>query len=299
MCWIRWHILDALEHTEDRDIDTADVERVFSAEETSTDSLRGATVLTMRGWNMPRKLVLAISLLATLQVGLTLAVANAQVGGLALDAAASVPISDPFEPFNQAMFSFNLKLDEYVLRPVATGYATVLPTGVRQRIGRFFDNINIAPRLGNKLLQMKPIGAGKELSRFLINTTIGGLGFFDVADSWLGLEASHADFGQTLAQYGMSSGPYLVLPFFGPSTVRDAVGFGVDGAMQPMNYFLPTFPELIAARGGWVAGSTINARSLNLELFESVDRISLDLYGAVQDGYLQQREQVIQEALQK
>ena len=248
---------------------------------------------------MLRKLVLVVSLWGTLQLGFIPAGADAQMGDPALDAAAPVPISDPFEPFNQTMFSFNLKLDEYILRPVATGYASVLPYGARQGVGRFFHNINIAPRLGNKLLQMKLVGAGVELSRFLINTTIGGLGFFDVADSWLGLEASHADFGQTLAQYGMSSGPYLVLPFFGPSTVRDAVGFGVDGAMQPMNYFLPTFPELIAARGGWVVGSTINARSLNLELFESVDRISLDLYSAVQDGYLQRREQVIREALQK
>ena len=248
---------------------------------------------------MLRKLVLVVSLLGTLQLGPILAMADAQMGNLALDAAAPVPISDPFEPFNQAMFNFNLKLDEYVLRPVATGYATVLPLGARQGVECFFLNINIAPRLGNKLLQLKLVGAGKELSRFLINTTIGGLGFLDVADSWFGLEASHADFGQTLAQYGMSSGPYLVLPFFGPSTVRDAVGFGVDGAMQPMNYLLPTFPELIAARGGWVVGNAINARSLNLELFESVDRISLDLYGAVQDGYLQRREQVIREALQK
>ena len=248
---------------------------------------------------MLRKLVLVVSLLGTLQLGPIPAMADAQIGNLALDAAAPVPISDPFEPFNQAMFNFNLKLDEYVLRPVATGYATVLPLGARQGVERFFLNINIAPRLGNKLLQLKLVGAGKELSRFLINTTIGGLGFLDVADSWFGLEASHADFGQTLAQYGMSSGPYLVLPFFGPSTVRDAVGFSVDGAMQPMNYLLPTFPELIAARGGWVVGNAINARSLNLELFESVDRISLDLYGAVQDGYLQRREQVIREALQK
>jgi len=248
---------------------------------------------------MLRKLVLAASLLGTLQLGSILAVADAKIGNPALDAAAPVPISDPFEPFNQAMFSFNLKLDKYILRPVATGYAAILPPGARQGVGRFFDNINIAPRLGNKLLQMKLVGAGKELSRFLINTTMGGLGFFDVADGWFGLQASHADFGQTLAQYGMSSGPYLVLPFFGPSTVRDTVGFGVDGAMQPMNYFLPTYPELIAARGGWVVGSTINARSLNLELFESVDRISLDLYGAVQDGYLQRREQVIREAVQK
>ena len=195
------------------------------------------------------------------------------------------------------MFSFNLKLDEYVLRPVATGYAAVLPRAARQGVGRFFHNINIAPRLGNKLLQLKLVGAGKELSRFFINTTVGGLGFFDVADSWFGLEAGHADFGQTLAQYGISSGPYLILPFFGPSTVRDALGFGVDGAMQPMSYLLPTYPELITARAGWVVGGALNARSLNLELFESVDRFSLDLYGAVQDGYLQQRERIIQEAI--
>ena len=242
-----------------------------------------------------KKLAFAVSMVGIILFGFSLDDTHAQIGGQ--EEVAPQPISDPFEPFNQAMFSFNLQLDEYVLRPVATGYAAVLPLGARQGVGRFFHNIGIAPRLGNKLLQMKLVGAGKELSRFLINTTVGGLGFFDVADSWFGLEASHADFGQTLGQYGVSSGPYLVLPFLGPSTVRDAVGFGVDGAMQPMNYLLPTYPELIAAQGGWVIGNTINARSLNLELFESVDRFSLDLYGAVQDGYLQQREQVIQDAL--
>ena len=88
-----------------------------------------------------------------------------------------------------------------------------------------------------------------------------------------------------------------MLPFFGPSTVRDAVGLGIDGAMQPTNYLLPTVPEQISARSGWLVGATVNARALNLELFESVDRFSLDLYGAVQDGYLQQREQVIRDAV--
>ena len=248
---------------------------------------------------MLKKLVLAVSVVGIVHCGFSLTETQAQMGNVGQDEVAPRPLADPFEPFNQAMFSFNLKLDEYILRPVALGYAAVLPLGARQGVGRFFHTINITPRLGNKLLQMKLVGAGKELGRFLINITVGGLGFFDVADSWFGLEASHADFGQTLAQYGMSPGPYLVLPFFGPSTVRDAVGLGVDGAMQPMSYLLPTYPELITAQGGWVAGSTLNIRSLNLELFESVDLFSLDLYSAVQDGYLQQRERIIQEAIEE
>ncbi len=246
---------------------------------------------------MLKKLVLTVSIVGIVLSGFSLTEVQAQMGNAGQDEVAPQPTADPFEPFNQAMLSFNLKLDEYILHPVATGYAAVLPLGARQGVGRFFHNINIAPRLGNKLLQMKLVGAGKELSRFVINTTLGSLGFFDVAGSWFGLEASHADFGQTLAQYGISPGPYLVLPFFGPSTVRDAVGLSVDGAMQPMNYLLPTYPETIAARGGWVMGNAANFRSLNLELFENVDRFSVDLYGAVQDGYLQQRERIVQEAL--
>ncbi len=246
---------------------------------------------------MLKKLVLVISIVGVFSSGFSPTEAQAQMGSAGQDEVAPQPIDDPFEPFNQAMLSFNLKLDEYILHPVASGYAAVLPLGARQGVGRFFHNINIAPRLGNKLLQMKLVGAGREFSRFVINTSLGGLGFFDVADSWFGLEAGHADFGQTLAQYGIAPGPYLVLPFFGPSTVRDAVGLSVDGAMQPMNYLLPTYPETIAARGGWVMGSAANFRSLNLELFENVDRFSVDLYGAVQDGYLQQRERTIQETV--
>ena len=246
---------------------------------------------------MLTKLVVVVGMAGIVLSGFSLTEVRAQMGDAEQDEVAPQPIADPFEPFNQAMLSFNLKLDEYLLHPVASGYAAVLPLGARQGVGRFFHNINIAPRLGNKLLQLKVVGAGKEVGRFVINTTLGGLGFFDVAESWFGLEASHADFGQTLAQYGIAPGPYLVLPFFGPSTVRDAVGFGVDSAMQPMNYLLPTYPETIAARGGWVVGGAVNFRSLNLELFENVDRFSVDLYGAVQDGYLQQRERVVQDAL--
>ena len=239
-----------------------------------------------------KKLVLGLLVCGLVQSGLPTNTALA-----ANHTAAPPPVADPLEPFNQAMFRFNLTLDEYLLRPVAGGYAAVVPLGARQGVTRFFRNLNVAPRVGNKLLQLELAGAGTELTRFLINSTVGGLGFFDVADRWFGLEAGYADFGQTLAKYGIGSGPYLVLPFFGPSTVRDAVGLGIDGAMQPTNYLLPTVPEQISARTGWLVGATVNARALNLELFESVDRFSLDLYGAVQDGYLQQREQVIRDAV--
>jgi len=128
----------------------------------------------------------------------------------------------------------------------------------------------------------------------VVNTTIGGVGFFDVADEWLGWKESPEDFGQTLAVYGVPSGPYLMLPFYGPSNIRDTVGFVADGAMNPMTYFLSTL-QLIAVRGGTTMGSAINYRSLNLELFEDVNRYTVDLYGAVQDGYQQKREKQIAE----
>ena len=208
--------------------------------------------------------------------------------------AAQSAIADPWEPFNQSMFTFNLKLDEYALKPAATGLSKILPVGARQSLGRFFKNLGIVERFANNLLQGKLVGAGQEVGRFAVNTTIGVVGLFDVADPLLGWKESPEDFGQTLAVYGASSGPYLMLPFYGPSTVRDTVGLAVDSAMNPMNYLLSTV-QVIAIRGGLTLGNAINYRSLNLELFEDVDRYSVDLYGAVQDGYLQRRERAIKE----
>jgi phospholipid-binding lipoprotein MlaA len=206
----------------------------------------------------------------------------------------ATPVPDPLEPFNQAMFTFNRNLDEYVLLPVATRYAQIIPEGGRRGLGRFFDNLGVIPRFANSLFQAKFNGAGREAGRFVVNTTAGGLGFFDVADSWLGWKASPEDFGQTLGHYGAPLGAYLMLPFFGPSSVRDTVGLVADSAMNPTGYFL-SFVQTLAIHGGVTLGDTVNRRSLNLELFEDADRFSLDLYGAVQDGYLQQRERAIEE----
>ncbi len=208
--------------------------------------------------------------------------------------AAEAPTPDPLEPFNQKMFWFNLRLDEYVLRPVATAYDRVLPNAAQRGVQHFFKNLGVVERFANNLFQGKLPGAGREVGRFAVNTTLGGVGFFDVADQWFGWQESNEDFGQTLAVYRVPRGPYLVLPFYGPSTIRDAVGLAVDSALNPMNYLLST-TEVIAVRGGIAVGSAINYRSLNLQRFEDVDRYSVDLYGAVQDGYLQRREKEIEE----
>jgi phospholipid-binding lipoprotein MlaA len=239
------------------------------------------------------KLLVAI-VIGTLGYGVTVQPVLAQTGAIQHEETEHAPPYDPWEPFNQGMFTFNLQLDKYALRPVATGYAWLLPDAARRSVGRFFKNLGVVERFANNLFQAKFPGAGQEVGRFVLNTTLGGVGFFDVADIWFDMKESPEDFGQTLAVYGVSSGPYLVLPFFGPSTVRDTVGLAVDSAMNPMNYFLSTL-QVFAISGGLTVGSAINYRSLNLQFFEDVDRYAVDLYGAVQDGYLQRREKDIQE----
>ncbi|MFZ0889107.1 MAG: VacJ family lipoprotein [Candidatus Binataceae bacterium] len=197
-------------------------------------------------------------------------------------------LGDPLGPFNSAMFWFNRKLDDYLIHPMATGYAKVVPQPAREGVGRFFDNVNVLPRFANNLFQLRFKQAGSEVARFGINTTLGLAGFFDPADRWFGLKASPDDFGLTLGRYGVGNGPYLVLPFFGPSTIRDAVGRAADGAMNPMSYLLP-WSVTLSATGGEDVAEAVNYRSLNLTLFEDVDRYAVDLYGAVQDGYMQRR----------
>ena len=211
-----------------------------------------------------------------------------------LDAPAQVYKNSRLETFNEAMFDVNLWLDEKLLRPVARSYEKVVPEGARLGARRFFLNLGFIPRAANSLLQLKFDGAAREVSRFMLNTTIGGLGFFDVAKNQFGIQESNEDFGQTLGHYGVEDGGYLVLPFLGPSTVRDTVGFVIDGAMDPKQYIL-SGTHNFAISSGTTVTNAVNERSLNLELFEQVDRFSLDLYSVVQDFYLQRREQLIEE----
>jgi phospholipid-binding lipoprotein MlaA len=196
---------------------------------------------------------------------------------------------DPWERFNRAMFDFNQRLDRRVLKPVAKVWNFVVPDLAQQSLANAFDNITMPRRLINSLLQLKIEGAGRELARFFLNISMGVGGFFDVATE-LGVPRSDEDTGQTLGYYGVAPGPYLVLPFLPPLTVRDGFGFAADGAMQPISYVAP-FAATVGMRGGQV----INDRSLNLETFEEFEQMTFDLYSAVRNAYLQRRQRMIQE----
>jgi phospholipid-binding lipoprotein MlaA len=196
---------------------------------------------------------------------------------------------DPWEPFNRAMFDFNRRVDRFVLKPVARVWNFVVPDLAQQSLANAFDNIAMPRRLINSLLQLKIEGAGRELARFFLNISMGVGGFFDVATE-LGVQRSDEDTGQTLGYYGVGPGPFLVLPFLPPLTVRDGFGFAADGAMQPISYVAP-FAATVGMRGGQV----VNDRSLNLETFEEFEQMTFDLYSATRNAYLQRRQRMIEE----
>jgi phospholipid-binding lipoprotein MlaA len=198
---------------------------------------------------------------------------------------------DPWQRFNEPMFAFNhAVLDRFVVKPAATGWDSALPDAAQRGLGRAFDNLSMPRRLVNNLLQLRPLEAGAELARFLVNTTVGVVGLVDVAGMALHLEKSDADMGQTLGVYGVGPGPYLVLPFLHPLTVRDGIGRGVDGVLDPFGYFIPFAAGIVMS-----AVKEVNERSLNLKLFGDVEESVFDLYSAVRNGYLQSRQHTIEE----
>jgi phospholipid-binding lipoprotein MlaA len=198
---------------------------------------------------------------------------------------------DPWEPFNERMFEVNRNLDRFVLKPIAKAYNFITPDELQIMISNGFDNISFPPRFVNSMLQGKLKGAGREIARFLINSTVGVGGLFDPAKDVFGLVKSREDFGQTLGFYGVGPGPFLIVPLMEPMTVRDGVGKAVDSAMDPLAYYLPFFWD----RLGMKIGDTVNERSLNLDLFQGFEESVIDLYSAVRHGYLQRREKLIRE----
>jgi phospholipid-binding lipoprotein MlaA len=187
------------------------------------------------------------------------------------------------------MFAFNYNFDKYLLKPVAKGYNVIMPDELQRMIGNAFDNLNPVPKWANNLLQRNYKGFFTELGRFLINSTLGFGGLWDIAKQEFGLQKTKVDFGQTLGKWGFGPGPFLVLPFLPPLTVRDGIGYGVDGAMDPLSYFIP----FIWDRLGMRIGDTINDRSLNLDLFQGFEETTIDMYSAVRNGYLQRRYNLI------
>lgn len=161
---------------------------------------------------------------------------------LAMTACATTPASpspgdlnDPYEGFNRQVFAFNAGVDKYALAPAASAYQAVTPEFARDLVGDFLSNLGAPVILANDVLQAEPTRAGTTASRFAVNTTLGILGLWDVAQ-YLGIEGHREDFGQTLGVWGVESGPYLILPILGPSTPRDLVGTFVDRAIDPLTY---------------------------------------------------------------
>jgi len=202
----------------------------------------------------------------------------------------AVAVSDPIEGWNRAMFWVNDGLYVWVARPFLQGYEAVLPKPARKGVSNAFHNIAMPVRAVNCLLQGKVNGAGVELHRFAINTTLGVLGVSDVARTKYGLEPVKEDLGQTLGTYGLGNGCYLIWPIFGPSTVRDSVGMAGDAFLDPVHYVPPWWVSLSISG---VRG--VNEGSLRREEYEAFKRDAVDPYVAMREAYIQYRNKKLKE----
>ncbi|MCL2643958.1 MAG: VacJ family lipoprotein [Betaproteobacteria bacterium] len=203
---------------------------------------------------------------------------------------ASAPSDDPLEPYNRAMFSFNETLDNAVTKPVAKAYVAVTPAPVRTWISNFFGNLQDPWIALNNLLQGKPLNALTDLMRFVFNTTLGIGGLLDIA-SEAGLPKHDEDFGQTLAVWGVKEGPFVVLPFFGPRTLRDAAVLPLDASAESP-WVLPYGNPVVhdsKARYGLSGGKLVNERARLLGVERTLEEGTLDKYRFARDFYLQQR----------
>ncbi len=197
-------------------------------------------------------------------------------------------VSDPLYYFNKAMFNFNDKMYFWLLKPVANGYKAVTTETIRKGVRNFFRNLGFPIRFVNNTLQGKFKGAGSELGRFVVNSTVGVLGFADPAKHYLGLEPSREDLGQTLGSYGIGNGPYIVWPVFGPSTLRDSIGNSVDYYLHPVTYVQP---ELLSY--GIRAGEKINLTYYSLGDYETIKKAYIDPYERIKEFYIEYRKEEV------
>lgn len=200
-------------------------------------------------------------------------------------------IYDPFESYNRGVFAVNDALDQAILKPVATGYKKAVPEPVRDGAHNFLVNLRAPVNLANELLQGDLDGAGKTVTRTLINTTVGVGGLFDVAGHE-GMEYEHEDFGQTLAVWGVDHGPYVVIPLMGPSSFRDATGLLVDSLADPLRIYL-----FNVEKEGWhyarVGMTALDTRTELLGSLEDLRKNSYDYYAAMRSSYYQYREAMV------
>ncbi len=200
---------------------------------------------------------------------------------------------DPWEPFNRQVTEFNDAVDGAVLKPVATVYRDITPDPVRTGVSNFFENLRDGWSFINAALQLRPREAVENFMRFNVNTFFGLAGVLDIA-SEMGIERTRLDFGQTLGRWGIPSGPYLVLPIFGPSSVRDAAGFTIEARGD----FVQGLSD-VALRNSLYALRAVETRANLLRATTMLDGAALDKYSFTRDVYLQRRESQIEDLKDK
>lgn len=200
-------------------------------------------------------------------------------------------IYDPLEGFNRGMFWFNDRFDRYLLEPIAIGYEYVMPDFAEEGVSNLFKNLRYPQYLVSDLVQGKFTQAAEHTGRFLLNSTLGLLGLFDVAEHF-GLEEHSEDFGTALGYHGVGPGPYLVLPILGPTTTRDLIGSGVDRFLDPkiaVSYADLTENERTWILGGGSALEIVNKRASLIDVIDTARESAVDYYLFVQSAYYQNR----------
>lgn len=218
---------------------------------------------------------------------------SSMLGGCASTAVQPNP-TDPWQGWNRGTQSFNDTIDNAVLKPVAKGYQWITPKPVDDGITNMFSNFNDIGVTLNDLLQFKLLQGSKDLTRFLVNSTVGVAGIFDVA-KLIDLPKHNEDFGQTLGYWGVPSGNYLVLPFFGPSSPREAAGLLGDALMNPLTYISFGGSAAAAATAGARAVDVTDTRADLLSSEKIVDEASVDRYDFIKNAYQQRREYLVKD----
>lgn len=204
-------------------------------------------------------------------------------------------IPDPIESLNRFFFDFNDKLYFWILKPVATGYKALLPEVARVGVRNFFFNLRMPIHAINCLLQGKLEGFGIEVSRFVLNTTVGVCGFWDPAKKFFNYQRQDEDFGQTLGFYGFGPGFYIDWPFLGPKSFRDTVGFVAGLFLDPLDYIVSGIDNAVLVNMGIRAYDIVNKTSLELGEYESFKKAAIDPYVSLRDAYYQYRKSKIKE----
>jgi phospholipid-binding lipoprotein MlaA len=219
--------------------------------------------------------------------------AAAPVTDLADDVVGAAPeVWDPIELVNRRTLDVNMKIDRWFVDPITRAYAFVVPNPARQAVRRFLINLDSPAVLANDLLQLAPLDAAVTITRFGFNSTVGLAGLFDPADA-IGLTGHTTDFGQTMALYGVPSGPYLMLPVLGPTTARDGSGYVVDFLFQPTTYVLPGITLFVYA-SIHEGSAGLAAREAGAEGLRALEASSVDFYAALRSAYYQDRTAAIE-----